>query len=156
MTRHPSFGATLGVDWDGGTGYATIGQVRDIEGPNLSRNDIEVPPDHDQASTADNFMLHFPGVSDAGQVTFPINLDPKRAAHVGAAGTGLLGSFTDTYNGTSLPRWQYQNTGMEGGTATWVFRGYVAENGFNMGAVEGSMEAEITVQISGKPTLTVS
>ena len=154
MTRHPSFPVTLKVDWTGGTGYATtIGQPRDVEGPPITRNEIEVPADHD---LPDNYLLVFPGVSSAGEIAFPINLDPSMAPHVEGQGTGILGSFEDLYNGTSLPRFQYQNTGMEGGTATLVFRGFFKTFEMSFGKVEGSMEANCAIRISGKPTLTVT
>lgn len=153
MTRHPTFGAELSVDWSGGTGYVKIGQVRDIGGPSLSRNDIEVPGDHDQP---DNFLKFFAGLSNGGEVSFPLNLDPSMDDHVGGAGTGLLGSFEDTYNGTALPKWQYQNGAMQGGTATWVFDGFVTAFEPDMGGVESSMQAEVTIKVSGKPTLTVT
>lgn len=153
MTHHPSFPCTLGVDWHGGTSYAGIGQVRDIEGPTIEREEIEVAPHHE---LADNYKLYFPGVSDAGELTFPVNLDPNSAAHVGAEGTGLLGSFEKVYNGTSLPAWEFMNKGMDGGTATWTFKGFPTAFDFNMGEVEGYQEGEITVKLSGKPTLTIT
>ena len=152
MTHHPSFPCTLGVDYTGGTSYVTIAQVRDIEGPGLSRNSIDVPPHH---NLANNFVRKFAGVSEAGEITFPITLDWNAASHIGP--TGLSGCFEDTYNGTSLPRWRYQNSGIVGGTATWVARGFVTAMPFNTGAVEGFSDVDaITIQIDGKPTLTIS
>jgi hypothetical protein len=158
MTRFPSFGALLTVDWHGGVAYGTIGQVRDIAGPSITRGDIEVPPDHDQASSvkgANNYKLHFPGVSDPGQLTFSINLDLNWGTHVGGAGTGLLGSFQDTWQGTSFPTWHYKNTAILG-TALWSFDGYPVGMEFAMGDVEGSMSADLIIQIASKPTLAVS
>lgn len=152
MTRHPSFGASLGVDYAGGTAYVDIAQVRDIAGPTPSRESIEVPPDHD---ITDNYKEYFPGSTDPGEVTFSLNLDPGTARHVGASGTGLLGSFEDTEQCT-LPAWQFQAPGMCGGTATWTFDGFVTGMDFDMGAVEGSMAADLTIKISGKPALAVT
>ena len=156
MTRHPSFPVTLKVDWTGGTAFATattIGQPRVIEGPGITRNEIEVPPDHD---LPDNYKIYFPGVSDAGEVTFPLNLDPSMASHVEGPGTGILGSFEDLYNGTTLPNFQYQITGMEGGTATLVFPGFFTNFEMSTGKVEGSMEANCTIRLGRKPALTVT
>lgn len=153
MTRHPTFGATLGVDWASGTAYTSIGQVRDISGPNLERDAIVVPPDH--GMTAGDYQVKFAGVPRAGQVSFSLNLDPKSAIHSQDAG-GLIESFDDYYNGTSLPAWQYQCPNMTGGTATWTFDGFVQTWNGNMGAVQGSMEAEITLEVTGKPVLTVT
>lgn len=156
MTRYPSFGAYITVDWHGGTAYGTIGQVRDISGPSITRNDIEVPPDHDQVTLGSNYTRHFPGVSRPGQLTFSLNLalHQKGSAHIGTIGTGLLGSFEDTWSGTSLPTWHYRHGSGIPGTATWSFRGYPVAMDFQMGAVEGSMSADLIIQISGKPTLT--
>lgn len=154
MTRHPTFGASLGVDFDGGTGYADIGQVRDIEGPGISREAIPVPFDHDM--TGGDFQKKFAGVPTPGQLTFSLNWDPQNTEHVGSTATGLWGSFNAQYNGTSLPRWQYQNAKITGGTATLVFRGFVQEMTPQMGAVQGSTEAEVVVEVSGKPILTVT
>ena len=157
MTRFPSFGAYLTVDWFSGTS-GTIGQVRDIAGPSITRGDIEVPPDHDQASSvkgANNYKLHFPGVSDPGQLTFSLNLDLNWGTHVGAVGTGLLGSFEDTWSGTSLPSWRYTNTVIPG-TAIWSFDGYPVQMDFDTGAVEGSMAADLIIQIASKPTFAMT
>ena len=150
--RHPTFGASLSVDWAGGTAYVDIGQVADIVGPNISRESIEVPVDHDMP---DNYKQFFPGVADGGQITFELNLDPSNSAHVGAQGTGLLGSFEDTDQCT-LPAWRYQGPGMCGGTATWTADGFVVGMDFDMGAVQGSMKASLTIEVSGKPSLMTS
>jgi hypothetical protein len=154
MTRHPTFGAILSVDWAGGSAYEVIGQVRDIDGPSVGRNVIEVPADHD---LPDNYIKKFSGVSNAGQLSFALNLDPNDDVHIGQAnGSGFLGSFEDTYNGSINPTWRMQSPGLTGGTATWTFRGIVTDMSINMGAVEGSMEADVTVEIDGKPTFAVS
>jgi hypothetical protein len=153
MTRHPTFGAVLSVDWAGGTSYTKIGQVGDIDGPNKSRNEIEVPGDHD---LTDNHLKYFAGLSDGGELTFALNLDPNSNQHVGSAGTGLLGSFKDQYNGTQLPAWEYRAEGMQGGTATWTFDGFVTGFEPSMGQVEGSMMADVTVKVSGVPVLTIT
>lgn len=152
MTRHAGFGSTLKVDYAGGTAYVAVAQVRDISGPSISRESIEVPPDHD---ISDNFKEFFPGSTDPGEVTFALNLDPGTAAHVGAVGTGLLGSFEDTEQ-CDLHAWEFECPGMCGGTATWTFDGFVTGMDFDMGAVEGPMSADLTIKISGKPTLVVT
>lgn len=153
MTRHPSFGVTLGVDWASGTSYTNIGQVRDVEGPNIERDPIEVPLDHDMSGG--DYQLKFAGVPRAGQITFSLNWDPKKTIHSQSNG-GLVESFDDYYNGTSLPAWQFQNPNITGGTATWTFDGFVQSFSSNMGAVQGSLEAELVIEISGKPTLTIT
>lgn len=152
MTRSPSFPCELSVDWAGGTAYEKIGQPRDIGGPNISREQVEVPPDHDSPG---NFQTYFAGIADGGEVTFGLNLDTQDSLHVGTAGTGLVGSFSDDYSGEDLPAWELVNTGVAG-TATWTFDGVVSDMDFSMGDVSGVAGADLTVKISGKPTLTIT
>lgn len=154
MTRHPTLGITLGVDFSGGTGYTDIIQVRDVEGPGVEREAIPVPFDHDMVGG--DYQKKFAGISVPGQLSFSLNWDPTATMHAGSTATGLWGSFNALYNGTSLPRWQYQNAQITGGTATFVFRGFVQSFTPNMGAVQGSTEAELVIEVSGKPTLTVT
>jgi len=152
MARHPTFGASLAVDYAGGTSYGDIAQVGDISGPNISRESIEVPADHDQAN---NYKTFFPGIADGGEVTFALNLDPSNGTHVGASGTGLLGSLEDT-DACNLHAWRFTAGDLCGGTAIWTFDGFVTGFNTEMGAVQGSMTAELTIKISGKPTLAVT
>ena len=154
MTRHPSFGCTLGVDFAGGTSYSTVGQVRDIEGPGVEREAIQVPFDHDMGGG--DWAKKFAGVPVPGQVTFDLNWDPRKTLHAGSTETGLWGSLNKYYNGTTLPAWEYQNGKITGGTATFTFDGFVQSMTPNMGAVQGSVEASVTIEVSGKPVLTIT
>jgi len=148
MTHHPAWSTALKWDPAGGTAYVAIGQVKDISGPNISRGDIDVS-DHDSAS---NFREYLPGLADGGDVSFTIGLDPTNTAHVGTAGTGLLGDLED--DGCTLGAWQL-TLNVCSGTAIWTFDGYV--NSFSPSSpVEGEQLAEVAVKVSGKPTLTVT
>jgi hypothetical protein len=157
MARNPSFPVTLAVDWHSGTSYVNIGQIRDVSGPGISRNSIEVPADHDATN---NYLEFFPGMTDPGEITFDINVDFSGAVGTAQvltpAGTSILGSFKDDYNCSTLPGWRYRNTGICAGTADWTFEGFVTGFEYSGGAVEGSVEASVTVKISGEPTLSVS
>jgi hypothetical protein len=102
------------------------------------------------------WMKYFAGVPNPGELSFEMNWDPKKTVHSGSTNTGLWGSFNAYYNGTDLPRWQYQNGSLAGGTATFVFRGFVQDMTPMMGAVQGSVTADVTIKVSGKPTLTIS
>jgi len=154
MVRSPTLGADLGVDFAGGTSYGDIAQIRDVSGPGVSRESIEIPVDHDM--TGGTWQQKFAGVPTPGQLTFSLNWDPNQAMHAGSTATGLWGSFNAAYNGTSLPRWRWRNIKLTGGTATFVFRGFVQEFTPNMGDVQGAFSADVTVEVSGKPTLTVT
>jgi len=125
-----------------------IGQVKDISGPNISRGDIDVS-DHDSTS---GYREYLPGMADGGDVSFSIGLDTANTAHVGAAGTGLLGSL-DT-DGCTMPAWQLTLNTCSG-TAIWTFDGYVNGMGFSS-PIEGENTADVGVKITGKPALAVT
>lgn len=149
MTRHPSFDCTLGWDHLGGTAYDTVGQVKDIGGPTISRDTIEVT-DRD---VSNNYKIFWGGYADGGELTFTLNWDPQDAVHIDTAGTGLLTDFEDQDN-TTLAAWELQMS-ISGGTATWVFDGVLS--GFELSEPETDViTADATVKVSGKPALTVT
>jgi len=149
MTYHPSFGAQLKVDWAGGTAYSTIAQVKDINGPNITRGVTDVTC-HD--SPDQGYREKLPGLPDAGQVTFDLEWDPNDSMHIQGAGTGLLGDFEQ--DGCTLAAWQMTLPGC-GGSPIWTFDGFVvAASGVT--PVEGSLRQSLTVEINGKPSLAVS
>lgn len=148
MTHHPSFGSAMKWDPIGGTVYVPVGQVKDITGPAMTRGDVDVS-DHDSATGYREFL---PGLTDGGVVTFIIGFDPQNTAHIQGVGTGLLGDFEGS--GCTLAAWEY-TLAVCAGTAVWTFDGYV--NGFTQNApVEGELTADLSVKISGKPTLEVT
>lgn len=143
MARAPSFGVTIGYDTAGGTSYTTIGHVKDVSGPSISRGTIDIT-DHD---SADGFREFFGGLSDGGEVTFSIGLDHTAAAH-----SGLWASFAST---TEVP-WSWLITfNVFSGTYTWGFDGFLTGLTANA-ALEGQNMWDLTVKITGKPTLTAS
>jgi len=132
----------------GGAAYSTIGQVKDISGPNISRGDVDVT-DHE---SADGYREFLPGLADGGDVSFTVGLDKSDSTHVGGAGTGLLGDFEQ--DGCTLPAWKLILNACSG-TFYWTFDGYV--NGFSPSSpVEGEHTADISIKVSAKPTLTTS
>lgn len=150
MTHHPSFGSLLAWDPAGGTAYSNVGQVHDITFPDISRGDIDVTDQDDEASN--KYRAFLPGIPDGGNITFDIGFDPTDADHAQASGTGLLGDFERS--GCTLPAWQL-TLKMCSGTAIWTTDGYV--NSFNAQApLEGEQLASVSVKVSGKPTLTVT
>ena len=154
MAKHPSFGSTLSWDPAGGTSWTAIGQVTDISGPSVSRGDVDVT-DHDNAVTngGDGWREFTKGVPDAGDLTFGVNWDPVNLdPHGQTAGTGILSDFEDTTG--DLAAWQVSLHTLSG-TMEWSFSGYLNGASFET-PVEGTHSAEITVKISGKPTLTAS
>jgi len=128
--------------------------VLDISGPGVTRSSIDVPYDHSMGAA--DWQKRFAGFPTATEMSFSLNLDPGAAIHVGGAGTGIYGSFNDTYNGTSLPAFNYYNPAMTGGTITITFDGFVSTFTPNIGMVQGVMAAEVAIMPSGAWTITVT
>jgi len=144
MPHTPSRGVILNVDMAGGTSYATVGQVKDVNGPNIARGEIDVT-DHD---SEDGYREFLPGLVDGGDVSFDIGFDKTDTAQIGGPGTGLLGDMEQ--DGCTLPAWKLIMKACSG-TAYWLFSGFV--NAFGMqNPVEGEQLASIGIKISGKPT----
>ena len=152
--KHPSFGSTLSWDPAGGTSWTALGQVTDISGPSVSRGDVDVT-DHDDAvdNGGDGWRTFAKGIPDGGDLTFGLIWDPiNKTAHGQTSGTGILSDFENTSG--DLPAWKVALHTLSG-TMEWVFDGYLNGASFET-PLEGTHTAEITVKISGKPTLTAS
>jgi hypothetical protein len=151
MTRHPSFNTTIGWDAAGGTSYVTIGQVKDISGPSITRDTFEVT-DRDVTG---NYKEFWGGYSDGGELTFDINWDPlNEKTHGTAAGTAMLTNLEETDMCAAKAAWRVQMD-LCGGTATWTFDGILS--GFEMSSPENDvLGSSVSVKVSGKPTLVVS
>jgi len=152
MVKHSSFGSRLYWDPYGGSDFTAIGQVGDIDGPSVSRGDVDVT-DHDDAvvNDGDGWRTFLKGIPDAGDLSFVLNFDPIFVAtHGQEEGTGVLWDFENTRG--ELPTWRLDLHTLEG-TLEWGFSGYVSGATFSS-PVEGAHTGDITVKISGKPTLT--
>lgn len=149
MANHPGFLGALAWDPAGGTSYSTIGQVRDLTGPQISRNSIEIA---DRSSTS-YYNEYIGGRVDPGSIGFGITWDPVTyASHGQTTGTGLMADMETAQ--CSQATWQWQLDGC-GGTMTFTFSGFVET--FNIDApFEDTVTAEVSVKISGKPTLAVT
>jgi len=91
-------------------------------------------------------------LSDGGDISFTIGFDPANTAHGTAAGTGLIGDFTR--DGCTIPAWQL-TLNLCTGTGIWTFDGY--PNGMSFNApIEGENTADVTIKVTGVPTLTIS
>lgn len=150
MTEHPSFGSILKWDPIGGTTYVAIGQLTDFDGPGITNSSIDVT-DHDDAS-GDKYRHFLPGIPDPGEVALGLHWDPTIAAHAQGVGTGLLGDFAGS--GCSLAAFEL-TLNMCSGTAIWTFDGFLT-NFAPTYPLEGVIDAEATIKVSGKPTLSVT
>lgn len=148
MGNHPSFGTTLAWDRAGGTSYTNIGQVTsDIGGPDFSRGSIDTT-NH----AGDGYRTKMPGLIDSGQLGFAVSFDPADATHVYT--TGLLEDLDN--DGCTLAAFKItMNVCTASVTSSvWTFDGFVV--GANMSSpLEGHHGMDVSIEISGKPTLTV-
>jgi predicted secreted protein len=81
--EYSGFAGTLKVDISGT--YTTIAQIRDISGPSLSANAIEVT--HRDGGGWKAFIA---GLRDGGEITFDLIFDPDLTTHSPSAAGGLI------------------------------------------------------------------
>jgi hypothetical protein len=119
--------------------FTTIAEVRDIDGPELELEAKEVTS-HDS-----NGWREFIGtLQSGGEVSFDLNFIPTNATHSYSAGLikNLVGRTLNNY----------QLVFPDSGTTTWQFAALVTS--FKpSSAVEDELAAEVTLQLSGQPTL---
>lgn len=121
--------------------FATIAEVRDISGPGLSLNAIDVT-----AHTPEGWHEFIGGLLDGGEVTFDINWVPSDATHDVTTGlvANMLARSVDNYQ-LVLP---------DAANTTWRFAALVT--GFEPSEpVDDALTASVTLRITGQPTLGV-
>jgi len=124
---------------NGGTAVAA---VTDLNGPGLTRDTIDITA-HD---ATDNWRDFIKGLKDGGEISLTINYLADNATH--DASTGLLEDFSDDTTNTT---WELEIPA-PGGPVSWTFSGIIS--GFNPSfPVEGAVTADVTIKVSGKPTL---
>ena len=134
MAKYSAFGTTLKI---GGTAGTAIANVTEIDGPELSAETIDMTA-HDSSGA---YREMFPSFLDAGEVSLKIQYDPANTQHK-ALLTSLTGRASASYALT------FPTTPV----ASWVFTGYVT--GFKPSApMDGALEADVTIKVSGAPTL---
>lgn len=116
--------------------FTTIPEIKTFSGPGGSATVIDVS---DFSSTARQKRM---GLNDEGQLSFTINYVPTNTQHA------LLRTQRASRELTS-----FQLVFTDTGNTTWDFEAYV--NGFSVsGAVDGVVEANVTLEISGSITET--
>jgi predicted secreted protein len=120
--------------------FTTIAAVKDIEGPGMSKDSIETT-NHGSAGRYKEFI---PGLKDGGDVKFTIGYDPASASHA-----ALQTQFDSDENNN----WQLiLPIPTESGFWGYEFSGHLTEISPKE-PVEDELTADITIKISGKPTL---
>lgn len=125
-------------DTTAGAAFVAVAQVSDISGPGMSA-DTEDVTTHDQATAWEENVVT---ILRTGEVSMSIVYDPNAVTH--AATSGLLAKLqnkTPTQFRIVFP-----------GPYNWTFDGYAS--GFEPSApVDGSLTADVTLKITGAPTL---
>ena len=134
------YGVLLKIgDGGGSETFTTIAEVKDIEGPELELEAKEVTS-HDSGGWREYISTLLTG----GEVSFDLNFIPTHATHSYSAGL-----VRDLVNRTKR---NFQLVFPDSGTTTWQFAALVT--GFKpSGPVEDELSAEVTLQVTGQPTL---
>lgn len=144
MAEHLAFGTILayGNGESPSEEFTIIGQVKDIEGPNMSRETVDVT--HHQSTGG--YRKFLASLRDAGEITFSVELDPSDPSH--DQNTGLLALFEkDTATNFRLVFPVEGQVGYLG----YAFAGFVT--GYSPKApVTGSLTADITIRVAGAIT----
>lgn len=111
--------------------FVAIPEIKSFSGPSGSASVIDVT---DLSSAAKEKRM---GLADEGQIQFTINYIPEDAVHAGLRSDRASRTLRD---------FQMQYT--DDGDTLWEFSGFVT--GFSVsGAVDGVVEAQVTIEISG-------
>lgn len=119
----------------------TVAEVTDINPPELSRKEIETTH-HQSTGMWQEFIK---GLKAAGEVNFTINYVPTGSTH--NAATGVIADFA---NDTTIDTWTLVFP--DSGATTWSFSGFVKKFA-PKAPVDGKLSADITLQVTGQPTL---
>lgn len=117
--------------------YDTIAQVSNITPPQSEIDDVEI----EELDPIEGYKRFLPGLIDGGEVSLTLNFDGKNTGHQ---------NLLNDHQSRSIRKYKIvlpDNT-------TWAFSGYVksfSSSEINAGEV---IQAEVTIKISGKPTLT--
>lgn len=132
-----SFGTLLQIgDGGGPENFTTIGEVKDISGPDLKLNTEDVT----NHSSPGGWMEKVGTLLEAGTVDFDINYVPTEATH--DATTGLLADMI------ARTKRNFKLVFPDAGATTWPFTAIVAN--FKPGApVSGVLTATVSLEVTG-------
>jgi predicted secreted protein len=142
MAGEDAFGTQFLRDTTGGGAFAVVANVSDLSGPDRSREAIEVTA-HDSPNQYREFVK---GLKDGGEVGVTINYDPGDTTH-----SALDADFEEK----GLRDYQVVILPGDANEHTWEFTALITgiSDAF---PVDDKMEREVTVKISGMPTLTAT
>lgn len=121
------------------TNFATIAEVRSIDGPKMTKDRKEVT----HMLSPDGYREYIGGLKDGGEVTFTCNFVPSDATQ--DAATGLIADFTG-----NVKRY-YRITWPTTPAYTSTFQAEVVDVGFKT-PVDDAITMDITLKLSAAPT----
>lgn len=125
-----------------GVGWEALGSMGDLEGPSRSREALETTA-HD---SPDGYREFIKGLKDGGEVTMTVNYDPRETSHQ---------SLDDDYENDENVNYRIRLLPDTPDEYTWAFSGIITDLGDSY-PVDDIMERDVTIKISGKPTLTAT
>ena len=115
--------------------FATVAEVKSIDGPNLSAGITEVT----HMESPDNTKEFLPTLIDPGELSFDVNFLPANATQDG---------LFDDLSARTKRNWQLVWT--DSGPTTYAFAGYVV--GFSPRAeMEGPLAASVRIKLTSYP-----
>lgn len=139
MSKYHAFGALL-KKGDGASPevFTTIAQCGDLTGPDQKVDTIDTTT-HDNA---DKYKTFIGGLKEGGDIKVPIFFDPTNSTHQGLL-TTIDAAVTVNFQ-IALP--------MVSPAYKWSFAGLITQLGHTY-KVNGAIMADLTIKVSGKPTL---
>ena len=144
MAKYTAYETVLSVNTTAST-YVDIGQVRDISGPSMTADAVEVT-----ARDTSKWRAFTPGLRDGGEVTFDIIYDPDVTSHSATNTTTGLVYFL--LNGTAKTyRLVMAQSGGDFFEFSAIVTAFTPES-----PLEDAMTASVTLKISGAVTFTAA
>jgi len=143
MAKYTAYESLLQVDTTGSGAYVDIAQVRDISGPSMSADAVEVT-----ARDTNKWRTFTPGLRDGGEVTFDLIYDPNLASHSASDTTTGLVYFL--LNGVAKTfRLVMSQSGGDYFQFSGIVTAFTPES-----PLEDAMTASCTIKISGVVSFT--
>jgi predicted secreted protein len=131
-----AFGTILSIDNGSGV-YTDVAEIKEISGPSLSRNTIDVT-NHASASAHKEFIA---GLADAGEITLGLSWLPNNTQHTQLKAdfdAGTLRNFKITPPSTLTSK-------------IWTAAGIITKFDPQY-PIDGAAGLQVTIKVSGKPT----
>lgn len=143
---HTAFGTILafGNNETPSEEFTAVGRVKDVKGPSISRETIDVT----NHQSPEGYAQFLASLADGGEVTFTIEYDQNDPTHDGMTGLLALAKETTTRNWRLISPVESATPGEYNGLA---FAALVT--GFSPSyPVKGSITADITLKVAGEVT----